>query len=133
MVITIALIFGFALLFGLLNSPHNKKRVVKARKLRDELSKLGLSISSLSPAEMRDRAIRLDTFLSKMLKYNLGNTLGCGENLKLVKKNFSRKDYQLLWEYHKLRNKIVHDNESIDAKELKAMYNIYSKAADKLL
>ena len=57
----------------------------------------------------------------------------CGDNLKLAKKIFRRNEYNDLWEVHKIRNKIVHDDYDISAEDSKKVYNIYKSAILKIL
>ncbi|MBE2279032.1 MAG: hypothetical protein IAE91_01455 [Ignavibacteriaceae bacterium] len=59
--------------------------------------------------EVKDSLVELDKLLDFILKSKMirGETLG--ERLKNAKNIFSKSDYNLLWEAHKLRNQLVHE------------------------
>lgn len=105
----------------------------KAEKLLQRLEQLQAGALSSEMSVRRDTVIKLDNLLSKSLQYYFSNTDMCGDNLKLAKKIFRRNEYNDLWEVHKIRNKIVHDDYDISAEDSKKVYNIYKSAILKIL
>lgn len=105
----------------------------KAKKLLQRLEQLQVGALSSEMSVRRDTVIKLDNLLSKSLQYYFSNTDMCGDNLKLAKKIFRRNEYNDLWEVHKIRNKIVHDDYDISAEDSKKVYNIYKSAILKIL
>lgn len=105
----------------------------KAKKLLQRLEQLQAGALSSEMSVRRDTVIKLDNLLSKSLQYYFSNTDMCGDNLKLAKKIFRRNEYNDLWEVHKIRNKIVHDDYDISAEDSKKVYNIYKSAILKIL
>lgn len=105
----------------------------KAKKLLQRLEQLQTNALSSEMSVRRDTVIKLDNLLSKSLQYYFSNTDMCGDNLKLAKKIFRRNEYNDLWEVHKIRNKIVHDDYDISAEDSKKVYNIYKSAILKIL
>lgn len=105
----------------------------KAKKLLQRLEQLQAGALSSEISVRRDTVIKLDNLLSKSLQYYFSNTDMCGDNLKLAKKIFRRNEYNDLWEVHKIRNKIVHDDHDISAEDSKKVYNIYRSAILKIL
>ena len=105
----------------------------KAKKLLQRLEQLQAGALSSEMSVRRDTVIKLDNLLSKSLQYYFSNTDMCGDNLKLAKKIFRRNEYNDLWEVHKIRNKIVHDDYDISAEDSKKVYNIYRSAILKIL
>jgi hypothetical protein len=84
-------------------------------------------------ARRRDTVIKLDNILSKALQYRLSNTKLCGDNLKLISKKFKRSEYDKLWEVHKLRNRIVHDDLDVTENEAQGAYKIYNMSIYRIL
>lgn len=105
----------------------------KAKKLIEKLEQLQSGALSSEMSVRRDTVIKLDNLLSKSLQYYFSNTDMCGDNLKLAKKIFRRDEYNNLWEAHKTRNRIVHDDYDISADDSKKVYNIYRSAILKIL
>lgn len=105
----------------------------KAKKLIERLEQLQSGALSSEMSVRRDTVIKLDNLLSKSLQYYFSNTDMCGDNLKLAKKIFRRDEYNNLWEAHKTRNRIVHDDYDISADDSKKVYNIYRSAILKIL
>lgn len=132
-IITIAILVALCLLF-LLAAINNRKKTFKkrARMLRD-LQDLKVGAYSSNPSERITAIIKLDNLLGKALQYRFSNEKNCGENLKLARKLFSRPIYEKLWQIHKLRNQVVHDDISITEGKMQEAYRIYNLSINKIL
>ena len=69
--------------------------------------------------------IQGDAFLHKALSTKVSKNLSLGQQLKATKKYFKKALYNDIWEAHKLRNKIVHENISIDEKTANNLLNTF--------
>ena len=132
-IITIAILVALCLLF-LLAAINNRKKTFKkrARMLRD-LQDLKVGAYSSNPSERITAIIKLDNLLGKALQYRFSNEKNCGENLKLARKLFSRPIYEKIWQIHKLRNQVVHDDISISEEKMQEAYRIYNLTINKIL
>ncbi len=133
LLITILILICIAVLF-LLASQNQKQEKQKAiSRMLNNLEALKAGAYSDDLARRRDTVIKLDNILSKSLQYRLSNTSLCGDNLKLIKKRFKKNEYERLWEVHKLRNKIVHDDFDITENEAQEAYKIYNMSIHRIL
>lgn len=132
-IITIVILVALCLLF-LLAAINNRKKTFKkrARMLRD-LQDLKVGAYSSNPSERITAIIKLDNLLAKALQYRFSNEKNCGENLKLARKLFSRPIYEKIWQIHKLRNQVVHDDISISEEKMQEAYRIYNLSITKIL
>lgn len=133
--LTILLVFGLivvaslALLFGRNNS--YKKEI--GAKIWKEISQIETMVKSNQVVSHRDLIVRLDTLLSKSFQLYYNNKDTCGNNLKKSKHLFSKETYQELWEVHKLRNQVVHDNLEVQGKDASKSLLIIKKAVRRLI
>jgi hypothetical protein len=114
-----------AILFILVSLNSRKIDITKKKKIVEALYTLKDSAKSEELAIRRDTIIKLDNLLSKSLQMYFKNNLQCGENLKLAKKIFKKKAYNSVWEVHKLRNKVIHDDYQISLEESKNAFEVY--------
>ena len=114
-----------AMLFILSKLNTSKRSLRKKDRILATLERLKEHSSSENDFERRDTIIRLDNLLAKALNYRYNNSKTCGENLKKADKIFRRDTYQNLWDAHKLRNDVVHNNRSISVEESQDAYHIY--------
>jgi len=132
-VITIVILFLVVVLFVLVSLSSNRISDGRKKKVLVRLEELRAFAHSTEPAIRRDSVIKLDNLLAKALQYYFNNVNLCGDNLKLANKIFKKKDYNSLWEAHKVRNKIVHDDYDITEEEAKRMYEVYKMSILKIL
>ena len=113
----------------------NGKRVDSTKKAEvlKKVDELMLAISSLEGSIRRDAVVKLDNLLSKALQLKYNNEDTCGDNLKRAKSLFNRDDYNRLWEVHKIRNNIVHNDYEISEKEAEEVYYVYKSNIKKIL
>ena len=117
-----------------LSAINSKKQGFKRKeRLLATLEKLEEHISSDNEFERRDAIIRLDNLLSQAFNYKYSNSLNCGENLKKSSKLFRKDTYQNLWDVHKLRNDVVHNNRSISSEEGAKAYHVYKLCIKQIL
>lgn len=123
--ITILILSLISLLFVV--AYINSKRIPKRKKelILEKLDELKIQIKSHDSYARRDAIIKLDNLLSKAFHLRYGNSESCGSNLKKAKGIFEKNKYQKLWDVHKLRNRIVHNDKDVDYDEAKRAYNIY--------
>jgi len=132
-IITILILIAIAVLFLMVASGTKKERQKSISRMLNSLEALKAGASSDDLARRRDTVIKLDNILSKALQYRLSNTKLCGDNLKLVSKRFKRAEYDKLWEAHKLRNRIVHDDLDVSENEAQEAYKIYNMSIHRIL
>jgi hypothetical protein len=132
-IITILILVAIAVLFIMVSSGAKKERQKSISRMLNSLEALKAGASSDDLARRRDTVIKLDNILSKALQYRLGNTKLCGDNLKLINKRFKRTEYDRLWEAHKLRNRIVHDDLDVSENEAEEAYKIYNMSIHRIL
>ncbi|MDD3474973.1 MAG: hypothetical protein PHP08_03715 [Candidatus Dojkabacteria bacterium] len=133
LLLTIIILVLIAMLF-VLSAINSKKRNFKRKdRLLATLERLKEHIESDNEFERKDAIIRLDNLLAQSFNYKYSNSLNCGENLKKSSKLFRKDTYQNLWDVHKLRNDIVHNNRSISEEEAQKAYHIYKLCIKQIL
>jgi hypothetical protein len=111
----------------------SRKGARRKERMLSTLNNLKDNASSENDFERRDTIIRLDNLLAKALNYKYNNSETCGDNLKKASKLFRRDIYQNLWDVHKLRNDVVHNNRSISIEESRKAYHIYKMCINRIL
>ncbi len=111
------------------------KRLDKTKKeeVLKRLQELEVSIQSLDSAIRRDSVIKLDNLLTKSLQYYFNNSDTCGDNLKKSGKIFKKKELDKLWDAHKVRNLVVHDDYEVKEDEALDIYSTYKFSIRKIL
>lgn len=132
-IITILILVALCLLFLLVAINNQKKTFKKKKRILKNLEDLKVGAYSSNPSERITAIIKLDNLLAKALQYRFSNEKNCGENLKLAKKLFNRPTYEKIWQIHKLRNQVVHDDISITEDEMQEAYKIYNLSINKIL
>ncbi len=133
LLITILILICIAVLFLLASQNQRQEKQKTISRMLNSLEALKAGAYSDDLARRRDTIIKLDNILSKSLQYRLSNTSLCGDNLKLIKKRFKKNEYERLWEVHKLRNRIVHDDFDITENEAQEAYKIYNMSIYRIL
>ena len=134
-ILPIVLILVFLLLVGLVIYLSNNTRIDSTlrQKVWNDVLQIKKMIDTKNPLIYRDIMVRLDALLGKSLRLYYKNSESCGTNLKQAKNLFDKGEYNRIWEAHKLRNRVVHENQEISSSELVESYNIISSAIKKLL
>ena len=134
-ILPIILILIFLLLVGLVIYLNNNTRIDNTlrQKIWDDVLQIKKMVDTKNPLIYRDIIVRLDSLLGKSLRLYYKNTESCGTNLKQARNLFNRDEYDKIWQAHKLRNRVVHENQEISSSELVESYNIISLAIKKLL
>jgi uncharacterized protein YutE (UPF0331/DUF86 family) len=133
LLLTILTLVMIEAIFVLAKINVSKKSHRKKDRMLATLERLKEHVNSENDFERRDTIIRLDNLLSKALNYRYSNSKKCGDNLKKAKKIFRKDTYQNLWDVHKLRNDVVHNNRSISIEESEDAYHIYKLCIKKIL
>jgi hypothetical protein len=133
LIITIGLLLAVIILFLLAGSP--KMRVSNTRKaqLYQDFARIYSKVVSDDPSVRRDSFIKMDNILNKAFQAYYSNRENCGTNLKLAKKMFSKKQYNQIWEVHKIRNSIVHDDAEVSKEESQKAFEVYKMSLVTLL
>ncbi|MEA3357580.1 MAG: hypothetical protein U9Q67_04040 [Patescibacteria group bacterium] len=84
-------------------------------------------------SSQRDCIIRLDSLLGKSLKYAGFREETLGKMLISAKSMFDKKLYNEIWEAHKLRNKMVHENYVQSGGEVRSAVKYFKMGIRKLL
>lgn len=124
-ILTIIILLLIALLFLIAYINSKKIPAKKKEEIFEKLSALESQIKSPEDYARRDAVIKLDNLLAKAFNIRYGNDKQCGDNLKASKRLFDKKLYQQLWDVHKLRNNIVHNDEDIPSVQSEETYRIY--------
>lgn len=132
-VITIVILLLICILFLVAYLNSKKIPVAKKEKVFERLKEVKMQIDSREVYARRDSLIRLDNLLGKALNIRYNNENSCGDNLKIAKKLFSKREYQQLWDVHKLRNQVVHNDVDISQGETEEAYKIYKMGINKIL
>ncbi|HRY22301.1 MAG TPA: hypothetical protein P5311_00855 [Candidatus Dojkabacteria bacterium] len=133
LLLSIIILLLIVALFVMVSLNTKKIDQKKREKLIKELYSLEKSIISEELAVRRDAIIKLDNILSKSLQLYFKNDSSCGENLKSAGKIFRKREYNRLWEAHKIRNKIVHDDYAVSKEEAREALQIYKLSVNKIL
>lgn len=124
-IITIVILLLIGLLFLVVYINGKKIPQKKRDKIYEKLDDLESQTKSTEVYARRDAIIKLDNLLGKALNIRYSNDLTTGDNLKQAKKLYDKQLYQQLWDVHKIRNDIVHDDREISFPETEEMYRIY--------
>ena len=133
LLLTIITLVLIAMIFVLSSINAKKQGFKRKERLLATLDNLKEHIESDNEFERRDAIIRLDNLLAQAFNYKYNNSLSCGENLKKSSKLFRKDTYQDLWDVHKLRNDVVHNNKSISLESAKNAYHVYKLCIKKIL
>jgi len=133
LLLSIIILLLIVVLFVMVSLNTKKIDQKKREKLIKELYSLEKPINSEELAVRRDAIIKLDNILSKSLQLYFKNDSPCGENLKSAGKIFRKREYNRLWEAHKIRNKIVHDDYAVSKEEAREALQIYKLSVNKIL
>lgn len=102
-IINILLAFVFASTGATQTYPAWKEDV------KTRLAQIQSSYSSDDPTKLKMALIEVDKILDFSLKMRGFKGKTMGERLKSAKNFYEKKEYNLAWEGHKLRNRIVHE------------------------
>lgn len=133
LMLSVVILVLIAILFLMVSLNKKKISVTKKKKVVEQLYDLKEGVDSNESAIRRDTITKLDNLLSKSLQLYFKNTSSCGDNLKNANKLFRKNKYNEIWEVHKVRNKIVHDNYEISKQEAQNAYDVYKFAIIKIL
>jgi uncharacterized protein YutE (UPF0331/DUF86 family) len=133
LLISITILVLIMLLFVLVAIKGRKVDRKKRERLVKEVLTLEKGTRSEELAVRRDSIIKLDNLLSKSFQIYFNNNLTCGENLKKADTLFRKRQYNTLWETHKLRNKVVHDDYAVSKEETLRAYGVYKRSIIKIL
>lgn len=132
-IMTIIILFLIVVLFLAVSFANKKIDSTKKIDILNKLKDLGLHVQSLDGAVRRDSIVKLDNLLTKALQYYFHNSNTCGDNLKKSNRIFKKKELDGLWEAHKIRNNIVHNDYDIDQDEALETFNVYNLSIRKIL
>ncbi len=133
LILTIGLLLLISVLFVMARLSSSKIPIKKREDIYSKLEELELQCKSEDGYARRDAVIKMDNLLSKSLQIRYKNTLNSGDNLKLAKTLFRKDTYQEIWDIHKLRNEIVHNDKNISYDETQKAYKVYKIAIEKIL
>jgi uncharacterized protein YutE (UPF0331/DUF86 family) len=133
LILSITILLLIVVLFVLVSINSRKIDRKKRERLVKEVYTLEKSLRSDELAVRRDAIIKLDNLLSKSLQLYFNNDLPCGDNLKKADQLFRKREYNTLWETHKLRNKVVHDDYAISKEEAQRSFGVYKRSIIKIL
>jgi hypothetical protein len=125
LLITICLLVSITVLFLLASSPSRRVSASRKALLYQDFAKLLSKAESEDSSIRRDAVIKMDNILSKALQFYFGNKDACGSNLKLARKKYSKKQYNSIWEVHKMRNDIVHNDLEVSKEESLKAFEVY--------
>jgi uncharacterized protein YutE (UPF0331/DUF86 family) len=133
LILSATILLLIIVLFVLVSINSKKIDRKKRERLVKEVYGLEKSIRSDELAIRRDAIIKLDNLLSKSLQLYFNNDLSCGDNLKKADSLFRKREYNTLWDTHKLRNKVVHDDYAVSKEEAQRAFGVYKRSIIKIL
>jgi hypothetical protein len=133
LIITISVLFLIVLLFLLAGSPSRRISVSRKAELYQDFARIYSKAVSDDLSARRDAFIKMDNILTKALQVYFSNRENCGTNLKLAKKKFSKKQYEKIWDVHKIRNSVVHDDLEVSKEDSVKAFEIYKMSLVTLL
>jgi hypothetical protein len=104
----------------------------KKEQIYQQLSECQELISG-GASERKDCLIRLDVLLGKSMEFAGVKGSTVGEKLKNAGELFDRDLYEQLWQGHKLRNRVVHENAPVSGSELKTTVKYFRRAIKRLV
>jgi hypothetical protein len=132
-VITIIILLLICLLFFVAYINSKKVPEKKKEKIYEKLEDVRKQLDSNEVYARRDAIIKLDNLLGRALNLRYNNDKSFSENLKYSKKLFNKREYQDIWDIHKIRNEIVHEDADISSSETDRAYKIYKIAIRRVL
>lgn len=132
-IMTVFVLLLIIALFWAVSFGNKKLDKTKKEEVLKRLQELEVSIQSLDSAIRRDSVIKLDNLLTKSLQYYFNNADTCGDNLKKSGKIFKKKELDKLWDAHKVRNLVVHDDYEVKEDEALDIYSTYKFSIRKIL
>jgi uncharacterized protein YutE (UPF0331/DUF86 family) len=132
-IITVVILLLIGLLFLVTSLASKKFDSDKREEIYKRLRELEISAQSLEDAVRRDTVVKLDNLLARSLQLYFSNKDLCGDNLKKASSIFKKKEYNDIWQAHKIRNRVVHDDYEVDASEAIELYNTYKLSIKKIL
>lgn len=133
LIITIGVLLLIVILFLLAASPSRRISTSRKAELYQDFARIYNKAVSDDLSTRRDAFIKMDNILTKAFQVYFSNRENCGTNLKLVKKKFSKKQYEKIWEVHKIRNAVVHDDLEVSKEESIKAFEIYKMSLVTLL
>jgi hypothetical protein len=127
----ITIVVGIALLVAIIVFLEvNSKKSVFSRKKAEALAELESLKIRLKSGEVNETlcVVQADTIFDKAFSIKTGSTANFGEKLKLYKHLFRKEMYNNIWEAHKIRNKVVHENYTLNKEDATNVINIFKKA-----
>lgn len=131
--ITVMILILILILFAAVYLSSKRIDSSKKSEIINKIEELRLAVGSLEGSVRRDAIVKLDNLLAKSLQLKYNNTATCGDNLKKAKNLFAKKDYDNLWDAHKIRNNIVHNDYEINEEEAEEVFHIYKSNIIKIL
>ncbi len=132
-VITTIILLLICLLFFVAYINSKKVPEKKKEKIYEKLEDVRKQLDSNEVYARRDAIIKLDNLLGRALNLRYNNDKSFSENLKYSKKLFNKREYQDIWDIHKIRNEIVHEDADISSSETDRAYKIYKIAIRRVL
>jgi len=132
-IMTVFVLLLIIALFLAVSFGNKKLDKTKKEEIIKRLKELEVNIQSFDSAIRRDSVIKLDNLLSRSLQYYFNNSDTCGDNLKKSGKIFKKKELDELWEVHKIRNIVVHDDYEVKEDEALEIFNTYKFSIQKIL
>jgi hypothetical protein len=132
-VITIIILLLVCLLFLVAYINSKKIPEKKKDKIYEKLEEVRKQLDSNEIYARRDAIIKLDNLLGRALNLRYNNDSSFSDNLKYSKKLFNKREYQEIWDIHKKRNEIVHEDADISSSETDRAYKIYKIAIRRVL
>lgn len=132
-ILTITILLLVAILFVMARTNSRKIPEKKKERIYSKLEEIKMQIENNDAYARRDAIIKMDNLLFKALQIRYKDTFDGIENLKKAKSLFRKDTYQNIWNVHKLRNDIVHDDRDIEYNEAVNAYKIYKMAIYKIL
>lgn len=94
-----------------------------------QIEQLATQDDGVHPAQA---VLQADSFLDEVMKRSCGAGPHFSDRLKALGKRFDRNLYNLIWEAHKLRNRIAHEQPQVSSAAAKDAVSVFRRAASVL-
>lgn len=101
-------------------------------KLRTQFAEIEGLLRSNDAIHAAQAVVRADSFLDNLMKQVGGQGTSFADRLRSLEKRFSQDIYQQIWNAHKLRNTIAHEQVTISLSQAQSSLQTYRRAASQL-
>ncbi len=130
-VLALVILFGFFIFLSVSNG-NKSFRKERLNDLKSKMFKIKNFHNDINQSEARDLIVQADSIFSKALSIKKYNTSTFSENIKDFKQKLGKELYNEIWQAHKKRNQVVHEQVNVDLSDLKRFLRAYYNGINKI-